>query len=142
MTARRRYEASARTYGWDTVEPPSRQKTGAALFRLRIAVQEGLRPVFALYEHSGRDRCVGLSGRKPHPSRVSLEAGQIDRMATWDGERVGRGCRYKVTNPIARALALGLSACGSPLSLGRGALPVVCRHPDQPTVHLQQVPAL
>ena len=82
MTARRRHEASARTYGWDTVEPPSRlyaggggaavrrceaiarsygwdtveppvtQKTaGAALFRFRIAAQEGLRQVFALCGH-------------------------------------------------------------------------------------------
>jgi len=34
-----------------------------------------------------------------------------------------------------RPLALGLNAC-SPSSLGRGALPVVGRHPNYPTVHL------
>ena len=45
------------------------------------------------------------------------------------------GCWYKVTNRTARALALGLNAC-SPSSLGRGALPVVGRHPNYPTVHL------
>ena len=39
-----------------------------------------------------------------------------------------------------RALALGLNAC-SPSSLGRGALPVVCRHPNYPAVLLQQGPA-
>ena len=36
--------------------------------------------------------CIGLSGHDPHPSRVSLEAGQFGRMATWHVERVGRVC--------------------------------------------------
>ena len=37
-----------------------------------------------------------------------------------------------------RTLALGLRACGSPASLGRVALPIFGRHPDQPTVHLSR----
>ena len=36
--------------------------------------------MLALYEYDERDRCVGSSGHAPHPSRVSLEAGQIDGM--------------------------------------------------------------
>ena len=32
--------------------------------------------------------CIGLSGHDPHPSRVSLEADQLDRMATRHVERV------------------------------------------------------
>ena len=188
--------ASARTYRAGNVGAPRHGRTpGAALFRLWTGAKAASRPMLAICGRRGRVGCIGLSGHDPHPSRVSLEAGRINRMATRHVERVvvvganartyeqrmdrrmrrtkirqgdalevpserritirtttaltntslkgfcicsscrRCGCRYKVTNRTARALALGLNAC-SPSSLGRGALPVVGRHPNYPTVHL------
>ena len=196
----RRCGASARTYGWDTVEPPCHAKTlGRHYFGYVQPHRQGyglcLRFVDTVDASDALDR-----QETPHPSRVSLEADQLDRMATRHVERVvvvganarsyeqrmdrrmrrtkirqgdalevpserritirtttaltntslkgfcicsscrRCGCWYKVTNRTARALALGLNAC-SPSSLGRGALPVVCRHPNYPAVLLQQGPA-
>ena len=70
------------------LSPPSRKNTRAALFRLRTAAQTGLRRVLAICGRRGRVGCIGLSGHDPHPSRVSLEAGRINRMATRHVERV------------------------------------------------------
>ena len=93
VAAVRRCGASARTYGWDTVEPPCHARTPrAAVFRLRTAAQTGyglcLRFVDTVDASDALDR-----QETPHPSRVSLEADQLDRMATRHVERVGRGCR-------------------------------------------------
>ena len=186
----RRCGASARTYGWDTVEPPvTSERRGRHYFGYVQPHRQGyglcLRFVDTVDASDALDR-----QETPHPSRVSLEADQLDRMATRHVERVvvvganarsyeqrmdrrmrrtkirqgdalevpserriiirtttaltntslkgfcicsscrRCGCRYKVTNRTARALALGLNACGSPSSLGRFALPLFGRHPD------------
>ncbi len=185
----RRCGANARTYGLETLEPPSRQNAGSGAISTMDRCTGGLRSVLAFCGHGGASDASDCQDT-PHPSRVSLEADQLDRMATRHVERVvvvganartyeqrmdrrmrrtkirqgdalevpserritirtttaltntslkgfcicsscrRCGCRYKVTNRTARALALGLNACGSPSSLGRGALPVFGRHPD------------
>ena len=89
-----RFGAISRTYGWETFEPPVTQNAGRRHYfgfghPHRRDHGQCLRFVGAVDATGASDS----SGHDPHPSRVSLEAGRINRMATRHVELVGRGCR-------------------------------------------------
>ena len=93
VTARRR-RANAPTYGLGQARAPRHAITpGAAVFRLRIAAQAGLRPMLALCGHGGRARCVGSPGHVPTRHASASKPTSSTEWQLGHVERVGRGCR-------------------------------------------------
>ena len=71
----------------ETLEPPSRQNAGSGAISTMDRCTGGA-TLGACVLLTLRVGCIGLSGHDPHPSRVNLEADQLDRMATRHVERV------------------------------------------------------